>query len=476
MCFIRRFLVLLCGLQFSTLLCAQYLERGSVLPFVEYGASVHRGEHTPLWHVANRHGLSSLNNYTYLRGGVLYKDSTYSHRWSAGVDMALTSGMGSTVILQQAYVDMTYRWVTFSVGSKEKHSPLLNTHLSSGGLVWSGNARPIPQLWLGTSDYIQLFPGVAVKAEISYGWFTDNNYQRKRAGQEHSYTKNIKYHHKSGYLRIGKPDSKWLLDVGMTLDVQFGGYKIRDFDEGDLGNSWKDYLRVFIPMSGGRNKPVGEQIAYQGNYVGSELFRLTRREETFSLSAYLENFFDDFSGMGKLNGFDGLWGIEYKTDRKQAINGWLLEYYQTTNQSGAMHGIDDSVVKKTGGADDYYNNAWYPGWVHWGMGIGNPLVASPAYNTTGEMFFKYNRVKALHLGCSGDIARNWSYKVKMSYNRTWGTPFFPSPYILENFSTFVSVYHNPPLRNWTLKASLAFDTGDIYGDNLGCLIQIRKVF
>ncbi len=25
-----------------------------------------------------------------------------------------------------------------------------------------------------------------------------------------------------------------------------------------------------------------------------------------------------------------------------------------------MHGVDFTVVEKTGGADDYYNNEWYP--------------------------------------------------------------------------------------------------------------------
>lgn len=40
-------------------------------------------------------------------------------------------------------------------------------------------------------------------------------------------------------------------------------------------------------------------------------------------------------------------GIEYKSNHKQAINGFVLEYYQTTNQSGPMHGVDFTVVEKT---------------------------------------------------------------------------------------------------------------------------------
>lgn len=167
------------------------------------------------------------------------------------------------------------------IGSKEIDSPLLNQQLSSGGLTWSGNARPIPQVWIGLPEYVQVLPRLALKAEMSYGWFTDNKYQRKQVGEDYWYTKSIKYHHKSGFLRIGVPQGKWQLDLGMSLDVQFGGYKSAGMDAGDLGNSWKDYFKVFIPSRGDDSSPEGEQIAYQGNFMGSEHIRMTYRHEDF---------------------------------------------------------------------------------------------------------------------------------------------------------------------------------------------------
>lgn len=453
------------------------LKKENLSSFVEYGASVHTGDNTPLWQVSNQHGLSSLDNNTYLRGGAFYTDTLRRWRLEAGLDMAVAAGFTSTFILQQAYADIRYGWLGLSVGSKEIDSPLLNRQLSSGGLTWSGNARPIPQVWIGLPEYVQVLPRLALKAEISYGWFTDNNYQKKQAGEDHWYTKSIKYHHKSGFLRIGVPQGRWQLDVGMSLDVQFGGYKSAGFDAGDLGNSLKDYFKVLIPQRGGDSGPEGEQIAYQGNFMGSEHIRMTYRHDEFAISAYLENYYDDFSGMGKRNGFDGLWGIEYKSNKRQAMNGFVLEYYQTTNQSGPMHGLDFSAVEKTGGADDYYNNDWYPGWVHWGMTMANPLIASPIYNKDGDMTFRYNRVRAIHLGWSGDISNEWTYLAKLSYNKTWGTPFKPIPDILENFSTFAAVFYSPrKWKGWSFHASVAFDTGGIYGDNLGCRLKVHKTF
>lgn len=439
--------------------------------FAEYGATLHTGKHTPLWQVSKQHGLSSTNNNTYIRGSAFYINKIRSWNVEIGIDLVVAAGFTSTFIIHQAYADIRYKWIGLWLGSKEQNSALLNQQLSSGGLTWSGNARPIPQITIGILDYVHISPRIQVKAEISYGCFTDNNYQIKNVGDGYSYTKSIKYHHKSFFFRFGNPKRHWLFDIGMSLDDQFGGYKVGGKDEGNLGNGWKDFYHALIPRSG------GDEAWYQGNYMGSEHLKLTYKGKSFLLSAYLENYYDDFSGMGKQNGFDGLWGLEYKTFQSQIIKGIVLEYYQTTNQSGPIHGPENSIVHKTGGADDYYNNTWYPGWVHWGMGMGNPLVASPIYNQNGNLAFQYNRVKAIHLGWSGDIIPEWTYRAKLSFNRTWGTPFKPTIEVLENFSTFAEFKYVPnKWQGWSFTASAAFDIGDIYGDNLGFQFKVHKKF
>lgn len=345
-------------------------------------------------------------------------------------------------------------------------------------MTWAGNARPLPQVQIGIPEYVQILPRLGLKGEISYGWFTDNTYQKKQVGNGYWYTKDIKYHHKEGFLRIGVPQGKWQLEIGVTLDTQFGGHKIGGAEPGDLGNGWKDYIRVFFPGHGGEDGPVGEHLAFQGNFLGSEYIKMTYSHPTdFSISAYMDNHFDDFSAMGKLNGWDGLWGLEYKSNHRGSISGVVVEYLQTTNMSGPLHGLQDSPVGKTGGADNYYNNGYYPGWIHWGMGIANPLIASPIYNQDGDMSFKYNRVKAVHLGWSGVISEEWKYIAKLSYNKTFGTPNRPIPQILENFSTFASFYYIPrKWKGWSYNASLALDMGDLYGDNVGFQLKAHKTF
>ena len=417
-----------------------------VSPFVEYGATVHTGDNTPLWQVSNQQGLGSIYDNTYVRGGVGYKHKLGKWKFEEKLDMVAAAGMNfkgdKDIFIQQAYIDVRYKWLGLFAGSREKGAPLLNNALSSGDMTWSGNARPIPQIMVGIPEYLYILPRLAIKGEISYGWFTDNKYQERKVGAGYWYTKDIKYHHKEGFVRVGVPNGKWQFDIGMTLDTQFGGHMIgADGSTTDLGNTLKDYFRVFIPGAGGEDKPMNDSQFYQGNFLGSEQIRLTHRADKFSISAYLCNHFDDFSAMGKQNGWDGLWGLEMSFNNFNPINAVVLEFLQTTNMSGPLHGLhepEEGPVHKTGGSDNYYNNGLYPGWAHWGMMIANPLIASPIYNEDGNMTFKYNRVKALHVGWGGQISPEWSYIAKMSHNRTWGTPGAPTLDIMENFSAYAS--------------------------------------
>lgn len=501
---------------FSLLLCllplAGIAQKKEFASFAEIGTTLHGGDHTPLWQNALQHGLSSVDNNGYLRAGVFVSDSLgHGWTWASGLDLAGTVGMDAHFFVQQAYADLSWGCLDLSVGSKELTSRLLNPELSSGDLVWSGNARPIPQVRIGIFDYTPVFSSswLAIRGEIAYGWWTDANYL-ETASTAHLpegepprwYTKKIKYHHKEFNLRIGKPAARWELEVAYRLDNQFGGYimhhpnKTWFPNEMDLGNGLKNYWNAFIPGKGdGGGGLEGEKIAREGNFLGSEMFRLNYKGNGYRLSAYMQNFFDDFSGMGKLNGFDGLWGLEYASSNPRSfLKGVLFEYYQTTHQSGSLHGSDAADGEKTGGADDYYNNYLYQGWTHWGQGMANPLIPSPAYFSdqivrsiwgvasldspdTGYMGFPYNRVRAFHVGAYGCIAPRWDYRVKCSVSRTWGTPFCPTLEPLDNCSGFVEARYRPSFcRDMQIVSSLSFDSGEIYGDNFGWQLKIRKAF
>ncbi len=450
------------------LICSNKSIAQNITSFIEAGTTLHTGDYTPLWQVSNQHGLSSLDNNGYLRGAVFYKDTVNNWKYHFGADVAVGAGLNTVFVPQQIFADIQYRWLGLWAGCREIDSPLLNQQLSSGGLTWSGNARPVPQVCIGIPEYVHLGPVVQFKAEISYGWFTDGRYQRKHVGNGFPYAKQIKYHHKSFFFRFGKETSNWQVDIGMQIDNQFGGYSVLGDEVTDFGNTWKDYATAFIPFN------RGEGIFFDGNLLGSEHIKLTYKHKEFNISAYLENFYEDFSGMGKLNGMDGLWGIEVNMKNFKPITDLVVEYYQSTNQSGPMHGWDFSIVGKTGGADNYYNHA-YSGWTHWGMMNSNPLIVANIYNKDGFLSLRHTRIKAMHIGWKGEIAPQVDYRAKFSFNRSWGTPFEPTAQILENFSGFAEVIYKPnKLKGWRFTGSLAFDTGDLYGDNFGFQLKIRK--
>lgn len=468
-----------------------YAQKHSLDAFVELEGTGHIGDNTPLWQVSNRHGLPSLNNFGYVRGGIDYRlKLPYHWRFDSKIDLVAGLGLDKPFIIQQAYADLSFHWLTLSVGSKERSFEQLNSSLSSGGLVWSGNARPIPQIRIGAFEYVQFFRRFALKGELAFGWFTDNDYQYERqketddiALRGNYWTSDIKYHNKNFYMRIGDPNKHWIWEMGYRLDTQFGGVQHAQYLNGEkpdivLGTGWKQYWQALIPQKGDSSQPEGSQIAFAGNMLGSELLKLTYQWKEKRVSIYMENYFDDFSGMGKLNLFDGLWGFEYKNKNCDYLDNIVVEYYQSTHQSGPLHGEDHGVLcGKTGGGDNYYNNFSYPGWTHWGRSMGTPLVASPMYNDNGILYFRYTRVKAFHIGVSGKLSDELRYRFMMSFNKTWGTVFRPIVEPLENFSALAELVYTPSkLDNWVFTASLAGDAGGIYGDNLGLRLNIRKVF
>lgn len=127
---------------------------------VEMGGTSGKGTYVPMWLTANRQGLSSANTENgYLRAGIAHTMPLNQHfGFSAGLDLATAYNFTSSFIIQQAYADLSYRWLNLSIGSKERLPELKNSKLSSGGMVESNNARPIPQIRLEVPDYVAI-PG-----------------------------------------------------------------------------------------------------------------------------------------------------------------------------------------------------------------------------------------------------------------------------------------------------------------------------
>ena len=137
------------------------------------------GDHNPFWFASDMHGLASVKpNSGWLRLGAFHDiDSNKRFSWGAGVDLAVALRNTSVFMPHQIYGEVKYRCLNLLVGQKVIPDPIVNSDLSSGALVYSGNARPIPQVRIGIFDYADFWGckgWFAVKGYIAYGMFTDS--------------------------------------------------------------------------------------------------------------------------------------------------------------------------------------------------------------------------------------------------------------------------------------------------------------
>jgi hypothetical protein len=231
---------------------------------------------------------------------------------------------------------------------------------------------------------------------------------------------------------------------------------------------------MFIPKT-------GEEGFVLGNHLGSwDLMARYRMKNDDELKAYFQWPWEDGSGIGKLNGFDGLWGIEYRSSRRGFVNGVVLEYLDFTNQSGPLHwdpednpGTTITEENHTDGGDNYYNNMNYNGYAHYGMSIGSPFLASPLYNRDGYLAYIDNRVRGFHVGLMGTISKWVDYRIMGSYRKGWGTGLLPRTTPVDDTSMMVeALYRVPSVQGLNIKAQVAFDKGSMYGDTFGALLSV----
>lgn len=451
---------------------------------VEATATVGQGTHTPFWLTANKDGLSSIiPNNGYLSAGLfrdMEKDKRFSYAF--GLELAGTKRFTSSFIVQQAYADVKYRFWELSIGSKERGSELKNDALSTGGMTFSANARPIPQVRLSIPEYIP-FPGTRgwlhLRGHIAYGRFTDDNFQENFTQGRSKYTRDALYHSKAGFLKLEHPRTPITVEFGMEMAAQFGGDCY--YPNGTVvptPNGFVDFIRVIFPMRGGSNASESDQINILGNHLGSYHLSVGYRFPEWKVRGYYEHYFDDGSGMMMKYGMwrDCLAGLEVTLPKNPLVETLVGEFLYTKHQSGAFHYFSTPDIPESyTGADNYYNNGQFVGWEHWGQGMGNPLLTAPIYNDDGSLNFRNTRVKAFHFGISGKPTPELDYRILMSFAQHWGTYGTPYQEIKNNKNAMVEVTYSPaPWQGWHFTLAAALDGSDLIGNNKGGLFTIRK--
>ena len=460
---------------------------------IEASGNLSNGTYAPLWLTANRYGLSSQEpNSGYIRAGILY-DKELKRHWhlKAGLDLAGAANQTSDFVIQQAFADISWKFLRLSIGSKERNGfPLdKNTRLSSGMMVEGPNARPVPQVRIDIPDYL-VIPGtgnwLALKGHIAYGAFTDEKWQESFAAPDTTWSKHVLYHSKSLMFRIGNREKFPMeFELGLLMATQFAGDQMRKNADGtstvmvNMPDGLKSFVKAFIPMSGGSDTPWGDQVNVEGNHLGSWNFALTYYLNDWKFRAYLEHYFDDHSQMvweyGRWK--DGQLGIDITFPKNRWISAVVWEAMSTKQQTGPIL-YDDfagTLGYQVSARDNYYNNYCYQAWQHWGQGMGNPLLPGPIYNKDGTITFKSNRVRSHHLGFEGTPSPEWNYRVLISFARHWGTYETPLDKQRKQFSSLYEITYLPAWANgWSATLGMGFDRGNYLGNSTGGILTIRK--
>lgn len=447
------------------------------------------GEKTPpTWHLSNRQGLSGdVARFGYLRTaleGTQELGGDFGLDW--GVDVVAGKNLTSTLFVQQAFADISWKMLALSAGQKERWGELKNHRLSSGGLVESGNARPIPQIRIEIPEYYDFFGTngwFKLRGHLAYGWFTDGEWQKDWVAQDMARTVGVRYHSKAVFFKFGKEERYPLsAELGLQMTAQFGGTVYnKENVKGDHYHNpsrLKDYFKAFAPSSGDDEYSQLDKTNIAGNQLGSWHAAINWTAKDWKIRAYYEHVFDDHSQMFWEYGLwtEQLVGLELELKNGHWIKGIVLEYYNLKNQSGPVyHDTTGEIPDQVSCRDDNYNHEWYNGWFNYGMVIGTPLATSPIYNEDNILTCYNNRVEAFHFGIEGEPTEEIGYRLLITHSNNWGTYDTPFTDVKSNTAGLVEVSYKPKfLKGWSVQASYAFDNGSLLGNCRSGMLTISK--
>ena len=391
----------------------------------------------------------------------------------------------ASVWLQQLYAEVKWRCLYLSVGMKDKGSVFVDNRLSSGDLIWSGNTRGIPEVRIGFVDF-QTIPWLKgwVQADpcIGYGKMMDadwiNNHYNYYSGMRHP---GNYWTYKRIYLR-SNPEKNFMFQLGFQMTGMFGGTSFY-YDKGveqtsrrvSQGAGIRDFFDMLLPLDNGKEGYIN------GDHKGSwDIAARYRFDGGHTLRAYTQWFWEDGTSLLKKNGWDGLWGIEYRHSGRWWINGAAVEYLDLTNQSGPLHwdptqtADGERLTGQVRGNDWYYNNGFHGPYSYYGQTIGTPAVMGNIFNVDGSGWLDYTRVRGVHVAVEGSLGRYVDWIVKYGHRKAWGRTNnyrLVRPAEADNWMIGAS-WHVANVPGLSVSGAFGADTGSLPGKAFGVLFSV----
>ncbi len=480
---------LLLGFILTTLSASAQVEASTVGGSLEVQGILASPQNTPFWMRANQFGSVPLPGSSGAVIGAVHinydSPRTSLMDWGGSLEVRADLGGKARATIIEGYGKLRVGIFEGRIGRIKEVTGLMDTALSSGSFVISGNALGIPKLEIAIPDYYQLhwFNDLfAFKGSFSAGLVGELPVQYgHRTKSTHTW-----FQQSQLYVRLGRPDWSLKLIGGINHSVMWGNEQKVFGPSFDLPG-WKSFLYAGIGKTWNSSKI--------GNHIGSIDMGLEYDFEEVRLFAYRQNFYDEGALYRLANIKDGLMGLSItnKEDDGELFH-WskfLVEFFCSKNQAG----YPNSTYTNSGD-ENYYNNYEYAeGWSYKGLGLGNPFISTRTSTRSGlpndtTDFFNNNRVVAFHFGAMGAVS-NWYFTVKLSYSMNYGT-FGTDPYghttgrqrVLPRFgiwqevsqlSSFLEVKKS--LGNgYTIGGVAALDNGRLLNNSAGFILKLSRSF
>ena len=405
-------------------------------------------DNLPFWMVANTNGaVGSETNYLFtagLEGQYMLENGM---RISGRGSFFYRDEVQDDFQRDELYVQFDTKWVSIVAGARRNEERFGGLSTVQDNFLLAGNARAIPGLLLEAPKPQTIFKNFALDWGIGHYSLNDDRF-----------VEDARLHFKR-LAAVINLSPRTTLRAGIQHYAQWAGTSP---ERGEQPDGFSDFIDVFLARRASDSAEDTDQANALGNHLGIYELELSHRATYGTFFFYHHHPFEDGSGTRLKNLPDGLWGFHFSPNTDEYTSffkGIVLEYFQTTDQSGSTGDA---------GRDNYFRSGVYrSGWTYDGNIIGFPLISMDA---TG-LEIANNRVRGLHLGISAG-RKQWQVMAKVTAWENFGsfrTPVEPKQQIL--YSYLAAQYD---LKKYGIVLlNLGGDWGDGFRDTYGVSVGYR---
>lgn len=489
----RFFYATLCFLYFYSKSCVSQTLFSNVKYRVGAGTYLSTSGLSPFWLRSNQYGVEPLRTPILTLRAAIHKeyDSTTINQKRRkfsigyGVSNTLNIGQNNKFHLQEAYIKIRYGGLEFYGGRRKEIVGLVDTTLTSGSYIWSGNATPIPKIQVSIPNYYSIIGKglISIKGSFAHGWF----------GKQ-SFVNHYHLHQKSFYGRLGR--EKWPIQLfaGVNHMVQWGGIPNYNAEftlkNGSFPNSFYAFLYSVYPSKKLLKQQKLSQFFTQhdtdnrvGNQVGSVDLSVTINLKTTSFSLYRQFPLEVGQLRYLTNADDGLYGLKMKLKENKIINQINFEYLFTINQGTYLPFLARTLKLQDGHpgeAERYFNHdQYYDGWTYYHNTIGTPFLMNDIYinptlrNDLPQFIITNNKVKVAYFAVLGSFL-SINYKLRASVSKNFGEPRYPYENAVKQTSLYLGINKRYQRKKIDISLNISLDKGKLMPNSSAIQLLLER--